>query len=187
MIAYDYWGLMIGAALSVYDDAAMLCVQKMNNGWVLERFLELLEVFPDPMVHSGLSICASSYGTLASMTGVHLVTEMVCCGFGSSCCSMVPVLGAVMGGCYRVGVCLVVGTKRAASVELFDMRILHAAAANVAAFQSSNMNTVQVASEAPACEYFCNMRKQHAAAASAAAILCFDLNNFLVTSEAFAI
>ena len=120
------------------------------------------------------------------MSGAHLVTEMVCCGFGASCCSMVPALGAVIGGCYRVGGCLVVAKARAASVELFDMRIGHAAAANVAAFHSYNMNTVQVASEAPACEYLCNMRKQHAAAASAAAILCLDLNDFLVTSEAFA-
>ena len=44
MIAYDYWGLMIGAALSVYVDAAILFSQKMMNGWVFERFLELLEV-----------------------------------------------------------------------------------------------------------------------------------------------
>ena len=172
MVAYDYWGLMIGAALSVYDDAAMLCFQKfeLNSETGLGRFLELLEVFPDPIAHSGSSICVSSHGILAWMSGVHLVTEMVCCCLGSSCWSMVPVLGAVIGGCYRVGGCLVVATTRAASVELFDMRIWHAAAANVAAFQSSTLNTVQVAAEAPACEYFCNMRKQHAAAASAAAL-----------------
>ena len=51
MIAYDYWGvLMLCAALSVYEDAAMLCFQKselngktgaffsMKNGWVLDVF-----------------------------------------------------------------------------------------------------------------------------------------------------
>ena len=33
MIAYDNWGLMLGAALSVYEDAAMLCFQKSElNG-----------------------------------------------------------------------------------------------------------------------------------------------------------
>ena len=142
---------------------------------------------PDLMANSGSSLCVSPYGMMAWMSCAHLVTEMVCCGFGASCCSMVPAFGAVIGGCcYRVGCCLVVAKARVASVELFDMRMGHAAAANAAAFQSSNMNTVQVAPEAPACEYLCNVRKQHAAAASAAAILCHDLNNSLVTSEAFA-
>ena len=124
----------------------MLCFQKselngktgaffsMKNGWVLGRFLVLLEVFPDPMAHSGSSICVSSSGMLAWMSGAHLVTETVCCGFGASC-SMVPALRTVIGGCYRVGGCLVVAKARAASVELFDMRIGHAAAANAAAFQ----------------------------------------------------
>ena len=31
----------------------------LKKGWILERFLELLEVFTDPMVHAGYSICVS--------------------------------------------------------------------------------------------------------------------------------
>ena len=170
MIAYDYWGLMIGAALSVYVDAAILCSQKMMNGLVFERFLELLDVFPDSMAHSGLSICVSPCGLMAWLSGAHLVAEMCGCGFRSSCCNVVPVFGTVFGGCYRVGVCWVAATTRAALVELFDMRILHAAAANVAAILSLDLINFVVTSEAFATEYVCNVLEQHAAAASAAAL-----------------
>ena len=184
--ACDYWGLMIGAALSVYVDAAVLCSQKMMNGWVFERFLELLEVFLESMAHSGFSISVSSCGLMAWLLGAHLVAEMCGCGFGSSCCNVVLVSGTVFGGCYRMGVCWIAATTRAALVELFDKRILHAAAANVAAILCLDLINFVVTSEAFPIEYLCNMRKQHAAAASAAAILCLDLNNFVVTSEASA-
>ena len=71
MIASDYWGLMLGAALSAFEDAAMLCFQKsewdgetgasflLKNGWVLGRFLELSGVLFDLMVNSGSSFCVS--------------------------------------------------------------------------------------------------------------------------------
>ena len=65
----------------------------MLNGWIFERFLELLEVFPESLAHSGLSICVSSCGLMAWLLGAHLVAEMCGCGFGSSCCNVVPAFG----------------------------------------------------------------------------------------------
>ena len=177
---------MIGAPLSVYVDAAVLCSQNMMNGWIFERFLELLEVFPESLAHSGLSICVPSCGLMAWLLGAHLVAEMCGCGFGTSCCNVVLVFGTVLRGCDSVGVCWIAATIRAALAELFNMKILYAAAASVAALLGLDVINNLVTSEASATEYLCNKRKQHAAAASAAAILCLDLNNFAVTSEASA-
>ena len=156
MVASDSWVSMLGAALSAFEDAAMLCFQGlcgmmwnddsgasylMKNDGFLGRFRVLSGVLPDFMANSGSSLCGSPCGLMAWLSGAHLVAEMGGCGFGSSCCSMVPVFVVVMGGCcYRagwcLGCCLVVAKARAAFVELFGMRIRHAAAAFVAAFQS---------------------------------------------------
>ena len=126
MIAYDYLGMIVGAALSVYvDAAAALCSQIILNGWIFERFLELLEVFPEYLAHSGLSICVSSCGLMAWLLGAHLVAEMCGCGFDSSCCNVVPVVGTVLRGCDCVGGCWFAATFRAAFAELFNMKILH--------------------------------------------------------------
>ena len=183
MIAYDYLGLMVGAALSVYVDAAALCSQIMMNGWIFERFLELLEVFPESLAHSGLFIGVSSCGLMACLLGAHLVSEM--CKCGAVCRNVVPVVGTVLRGCECVGVCKVAATFRAAFAVLFNMKILHAAAAPATATLFLGLNNFVVTSEA-ATEYLYNKWRQHAAAAPAAAILFLGLNNFAVTSEASA-
>ena len=167
MIAYDYLGLMVGAALSVYVDAAALCSQIMMNGWIFERFLELLEVFPESLAHSGLFIGVSSCGLMALLLGAHLVSEM--CRCGAVCRKVVPVVGTVLRGCECVGVCWVAATFRAAFAVLFNMKILHAAAAPATATLFLGLNNFVVTSEA-ATEYFYNKWRQHAAAASAAAL-----------------
>ena len=69
-----------------------------------------------------------------------------------------------------MGVCWVAATTRAALLELFDMRILHAAAASAAAILYLDLNNFVVTSEVSATEYVCNVLEQHAAAASAAAL-----------------
>ena len=75
---------MLGAALSAFEDAAMLCFQKsewngetgasfsLKNGWILERFLELAGVLPDLMANSGSSLAVSLCGLMAWMSGAHL-------------------------------------------------------------------------------------------------------------------
>ena len=83
---------------------------------------------------------------------------------------MVPVFGTVLRGCDCVGVCWIAAAIRAALAELFNMKILHAAAASVAALLGLDVINFVVTSEASATEYLCNMRKQHAAAASAVAL-----------------
>ena len=118
MIASDFWDLMPGASLSAFEDAAMLCFQTsecewngetgashlMKKGWVLGRFLVHSGVLP-PFMANSLGVSPS--GLMAWMSGAHLVAEMGGCGFGASCCSMVPVFGAMMCGCcHRAGWCL---------------------------------------------------------------------------------
>ena len=127
----------------------------MMNGWIFERFLELLEVFPESLAHSGLSICVPSCGLMAWLLGAHLVAEMCGCDFGSSCCNVVPLFGTVLRGCDYVGVCWIAATIRAALAELFNMKILHAAAASVAALLGLDVINFVVTSEASATEYLC--------------------------------
>ena len=105
VISSDFGDLMLGAALSAFDFAAMLCFQKSEwngeTGWcfisceermVLGRSLELSGVLPVFMVNSGSSLCVSPSGLMAWMSGAHLVAEMGGFGFGDTCCSVVRVL-----------------------------------------------------------------------------------------------
>ena len=135
MIASDIGDLMLGAALSAFEEAAMLRFQKSEwNGETGASYLNKKE---------------RVWGRFLGLSGV--------CG----CCYRA-------GWC--LGCCLVVAKARAASVELFVMRLRHAAAAFVAAFQIHNFDCFRVAPEAPACEYLCNVKDLHAAAATAAAL-----------------
>ena len=96
MIASDSGVSMLGAALSAFEDAAMLCSQKsewngeiggsylVKNEGFLERFLELSGVLLI-MANSGSSFFVSPCGLMASMYGVFLglLAEMGGC---DSCC-----------------------------------------------------------------------------------------------------
>ena len=84
-------------------------------------------------------------------------------------CLRLPVVGTVLRGCDYVGVCWFAATFRAAFAVLFNMKILHAAAAPEAATLLLDLNNFAVTSEA-ATEYMFNMFEQHAAAASADAL-----------------
>ena len=111
MIASDNWVLMLGAALSAFEDAAMLCLQEsecnddsggsylMKNEGFWGRFLELSGVLLI-MANSGSSLFVSPCGLMASMYGAifGLLAEMGgcgCCCIGviaelNGCCSCAP-------------------------------------------------------------------------------------------------
>ena len=84
------------------------------------------------MANSGSSLCVSPCGLMAWMSGAHLVAEMGGCNSGASCCSTVPVFGAVMGGCCYLH-SFRVAPEAPACEYLCNMRDHHAAAATAAA------------------------------------------------------
>ena len=106
MIASDNWVLMLGAALSAFDDAAMLCFQEsewnddsgasylMNKEGFWVRFLELSGVLLI-VANSGSSLFVSC-GLMASMYGViiGLLAEM-----GGRCSCYIGVIAELNGCC----------------------------------------------------------------------------------------